>query len=500
MSVATLTPPAVRPEPRHRVTGSAWAWRAFLAVAALVGFGLHLYRYDKSYDLFIDESFYAELGQSVAKGHLPYATGVHFFLHPPGFFFLEAGWMKVFGLHHEVFAQVFSLRKLVALIAAATIPLLAVIVAKVLDRRAAVFVSVLWMVNAFVHRDSAIVILEPATIFFVLAGYAVLLHLAPRNSRRRRWQVLAAGLLFGYAVLCKEFGVFVTLAPMVFVFAFRWWLTRREAAAVAALSLTPYAIWVGVAAVSGNWHYFWFQFKSGFSRSAGASQISGFNRPGAPSFLDTILRNLSYLWTSYVILGLGSLAILYVAWKSRDARQRLVAACGLGALPLIIYCVLIGTNEEQFFNFLLAPALICLVVVAWTNWARMHRAVRVALIALTAAALVSDGINYAIVRTVADDGTYQLDKWMAENVPPHTTIAVTNGVQREVFLRYTMVDDEFGHSINPDVRYLVVFYKQVDEGYAFVDRPTIERQTRGSKVVFRTSDRSNGEMVVYEIR
>jgi hypothetical protein len=168
-------------------------------------------------------------------------------------------------------------------------------------------------------------------------------------------------------------------------------------------------------------------------------------------------------------------------------------------LPLIGYCVLIGTNEEQFFNFLLAPALICLIVVVWNSWARIGRALRAVAVVGAAAVLLSDCINYAVIHANSDDGTRQVDAWMASHVPIHTVVAVTNSVQREIFTRYTMVNDASGATLGADVRYLVVFYRQVDENYAFVDRSTIDRQVRSLRLVFNTSDRSNGRMAVYEV-
>ena len=477
-----------------------WVWRCVLAGLGAVSFATHVTRVYQSYDLFIDESFYAEVGQSIAKGHMPYATGVHFFLHPPGFFLIDALWMKVFGLHSEVFAQVYSLRNLVAIFAALTTVMIAVIVEKALGRRAALLAALFYTVSAFANRDSAIVILEPATVCWALAGHATLLSLRSPGTRARRWQVLGGGFLLGISVLSKEFAVFITVVPLALMFVFKVWISRREALLAASMALMPYTVWVIVVAASGNWHQFAVQFRSGFSRTAGTTQISGFNRPGAPSFLHTLLLNIDYLWTAYTILGLGSLAILYLAWRrSTPQPLRYVAMVGTGALPLILYCVFIGTNEEQFFNFLLAPALICLLGVITLEWSRLARAVKVLIVALAAAGLIWDLGWYTLVRTVPDNGTYLIDTWMAEHVPPGTVIAVTNSVQREIFLRYTMLDDDPGVPISRDARYLVVFYKQVDENYAFIDRASLDTQTKNLHKVYETADRSNGTMTIFQI-
>lgn len=497
--------PTGRPGWRRRLrlpieTLSPWQWRAVLAGLAVVALAVRLFRQQESYDLFIDEPFYTQVGQSVAQGGMPFAAGVQFFLHPPGFFIVEAGWMRLFGLHPEVFAQVYSIRKLVALFAAATVVLVAVVVTRAVDRRAGLVAGAAYLLNTFVNRDSAIAILEPSTLFWALAGYAVLAYLRPVGTRARWAQLVAAGLLFGYSVLTKEFAVFITIVPMLVALVVRTPLRRVEALLLAALSTVPYLVWVVVVAATGNWSTFVFQISTGFSRTTGATQITGFNKPGAPSFLETIVANIDVLWTAYLILGLGSLALVYLAWKGREPRQKLVACFGLGALPLILYCITLGTNEEQFFMFLLPPALMALVVVVAANFRRLRRGLQVAVVVLVAAVLVSDVVNYAIIHTEPDNGTHQVDLWMARHVPNGTVVAVTNSVQREIFRRYTMVNDDSGSTLNPDVKVLVVFYKQVDQNYAFIDRASLDAQTRSMLPVFETSDRSNGRMVVYANR
>ena len=253
-------------------------------------------------------------------------------------------------------------------------------------------------------------------------------------------------------------------------------------------------------AATGHLDEFYTQVTAGFHRTTGGTQISGFNAPGRPSFLETIISNLDSLWTAYAVLGLGSIAVVYLAATTRhNPRLRFLSLFGLGAIPLLAYCVTLGTNEEQFFNFLFFPALICLVIALWTRWPGLGRTMRTAVLLLLAAAVISDSAEYVYVHTHTDNGAYLVDRWMAEHVPDGTVVAVTNPVQREIFLRYLMVNDTPRSTLGPNVRYLVVFGKQIDQGYAFVDRATIDRQTRGQRVVFSTTDTSNGRVVVYAI-
>jgi 4-amino-4-deoxy-L-arabinose transferase-like glycosyltransferase len=510
-SIIAVTPsvhvaPKPKPQPAARPTRArdwfwkTWHWRLFLVVITGATLALRLFRNDKSIDLFIDESFYAEVGQSIAKGHMPNATGSNFFLHPPGFFLIEAGWLRVFGLHNEVFAQVYSLRNLIAVVGALTALVLALVVERTVGRTAAVIVTVLYVLDAFANREGSLVILEPATLFWVLCGFAIFVRLGPLGTPGRRAQVILAGLCFGLAALSKEFAIFVTMVPLMMAWSRNTWLTRRESWLAIKMTALPWIVWLVVVVATGNSHAFYTQITAGFHRSTGATQISGFNREGAPSFTDAVLANLAAFWTVYVILGLGTLAVIYLAVTNRaDRRLRFVTYFGLGAVPLLAYCVTVGTNEEQFFYFLFFPALISVVAVAWREWPRLGVKMRSAVLLLLAAVLVSDGANYVALHSTTDNGTYRVDAWLAAHAPDGTVVSVTNPVQREVLLRYRMVNDRPNSTLPDRVRYLVVFYKQVDQGYAFVDRATIDRQVDNRTPVYETTDRSNGRMAVYAV-
>lgn len=476
-----------------------WTWLAFLVLLGVASFALHVWRVRTASDLFIDEPFYTQVGQSMADGGMPWATGSYFFLHPPGFFLLEAGWIRIFGSHpYDVWAQVFSIRKLIAVLAALSTVLVAVIVNKLAGRRAAAIAALVFVASAFINVQTGIVILEPATLFWALVGYALLVHLARPGSGARSWQLTGAGLAFGLCNLTKEFGIFVTVVPVVLILAFQVIMTRREAVGVLVFATLPWAVWTGLVAATGHWDQFATQISSGYHRTTGATQISGFNQPGAPTFLSAILQNLDMLWTAYVVLGLGTLAIVRLLFSRRvDRTRRVVAFFGAGAIPLLAYSVTLGTNEEQFFNFLFYPALICLVVVVAREWHRFASWLRVGLIALLTAGLVSDAAVYLNTRLTHNDGTHQIDSWMAQHVRPGTGVEVTNAVQREIFLRYNMIDAAPNKPLDAAARYFVVFYAQVDKGYAFVDRATVDRNTKDLRTVFATSDRGNGRMVIY---
>ncbi len=64
---------------------------AVAAVAGGVTLLIRLALHTRSFDLFGDEVVYTDLGRSVIFGGLPRFEGGPFFLHGPGFFYLEAG-------------------------------------------------------------------------------------------------------------------------------------------------------------------------------------------------------------------------------------------------------------------------------------------------------------------------------------------------------------------------------------------------------------------------
>ena len=212
-----------------------------------------------------------------------------------------------------------------------------------------------------------------------------------------------------------------------------------------------------------------------------------------------MLHNLGSLWTAYVVLALGALSALFLVWKSERPIERFVGFMGLGPVPLLAYSVLFGANEEQFYDFLFAPGLICLAIAVWTRRDRMVPLARAAFVVLFAVAVLADGATYFKVHTSNNDSAYQLDQWMTAHVPDGTAVAVTDPVQRELFVRYEMIDDVNDAPLDAQARYLVVFAKEIDQGYGFVSKDTISAQTRGLKVVYSGGDAENGRVAVYAI-
>ena len=478
---------------------------------------LRAFRLSDSYDIFVDEPFYVALGKSVAQGHLPYATGSLFFLHPPGHSLLEAGWMHVTAIQGgDAVETVFAMRYLTVAFACITSVLLYLFGCRLGGRFAGITAASLFAISPWFVRQNSFVLLETCAMAFVMAGFLALMHLPSRGTRLRLLALVGIGLAFGFGVLIKEFAVFVTVLPLA-VLGWRrdarrttdlsdpeplrrWPIARAEAVMVIAVTCVPYVLWCVIVALTGNLSEFWNQTSSGLSRAAGSSQTTGFNSPGAPSFVSTIMSNVTQFWTTYLTLAFGSIAILRL-FLSPDRAMRLLGAFGIGAMPLLAYSATLGANEEQFYYYLLIPAALALGVAANAAWRAGGRLIRRTLLVVAIVWAASDMTNWVVLHTGQDNGVQQMDQWMREHVAEGTTIGVTNSVQRDFLERYNMVDDVSIGALDSarGARYLVVFDRQVQQGYAFIGPDDLAEQVRHRPRVFSTYGRSNGEIDVYSL-
>jgi hypothetical protein len=592
---------------RYEVRERVPAWLLIAGIMTLA-FLLRATRLSESYDLFVDEPFYTMLGQSVAHGHLPYATGSRFFLHPPGFFPVEALWVHLTGDGGRILDQVFRMRYLVAIIASVEAGLMCAIGSRLAGRKAGLIAGVAFAINPWLIRQQSIVLLEPAALVWVLMGYWLVLTLSPK-SNARGGRLLAAGFCFGMGVLSKEFSVAITFVPLALIGWRQWGITRREASITLAAACMPYLVWFFIVLDSGSLGDWWVQTTAGFRRGVGVSQQSGFNAPNAPSFLSVIITNLYQFWTCYTLLAVGLATLPYLLRRKSLPPLRMLGAFLLGGLLLITYCVLAGANEEQFLNYVLIPAILATGVglsrlwergvsgfvtpvtwpgadrrphlrtpaptpvrpaidvpggrssaplrqlladlqtfvppekppvpaserflhaltwpfrlvrrlaalIWWTGQRTVERVsawfapiaartskqrVRSILAAVATVAILSDLANWTYTHTVPDNGTEQMAAWVYGHIPTTTPIATTNPVQREIFIYYPMVEDTAVDSLAKSpvkAKYVAVFWKQVDQGYASIGWTDLHQQLRGAKVVFSTTDRSNGRMEIYQV-
>jgi hypothetical protein len=78
-----------------------FAWAA-VVLAVLIAFGLRAFRLGVSWDLGQDELDYLQMSQGVLRTMWVVGwDGSPFYIHPPLFFFLEAAYMKLFGISNR---------------------------------------------------------------------------------------------------------------------------------------------------------------------------------------------------------------------------------------------------------------------------------------------------------------------------------------------------------------------------------------------------------------
>jgi 4-amino-4-deoxy-L-arabinose transferase-like glycosyltransferase len=425
---------------------------AAIVSAILVAFGLRAFRLEVSWDIFVDEPYYLQFSQAVLHTLWPVGPKGPFYLHPPGFFFVEAAYIKLFGISGDLIQQIYGVRYLGAALAGLSAGAFLWLGRRLAGWPAGIAAAAIFASEPFCIKMNSYNMLDTPTVLWVLLGYGVLVSALVRGedhwavSRRR---TVAAGVLFGLALLTKEVSVFVTLLPLGICFVLGWALPRTRSALAGVVALIVYAPYLAIVYARGDWGDFVYQKSAGVSRLAGLVHVTGFNQQGGPSFLDAIISRLSEFATTYVLFATGAVAvcILLLTDVGRTPARRLLLSWTSGAYVFLAYAIVLGTLEEQFFYYLVIPCILATTVTAalllekmrargagrYPDGAvrRMH-AVWLGRLALEAAAAVFvvvlvfwNAYVWFGVHTVPDNG-YQRVASYVEELPEGSRVAVTN--------------------------------------------------------------------------
>jgi hypothetical protein len=399
-------------------------------VLVLAAFGFRAIGLTTSFELWVDEMLYAELGASVARGELPNLPDGPFFLHPPGFFIVEAIAMHLFGITGDSTELVFALRRVSAFCGALSVGLIFLILRRPVGAPAAFLAGMLAVFEPFVLRNNSRVFLETTAMLAVLIGVALVVDHLTRERRGRR-RLILAGLALGYGVLSKDVLFVCTVTPVLVAVAWRRTLPGRDAAVVVGTAAAPYAVYLVVLGFAGELGGWWTAKSQGALRMLGLVQSTGFNAPNAPSLVDRILAQLGSFGTSYVLLLVCPVAGVIAALSARPARRYL----GLVALMMGlfgVYSAAFGTFEEQYGYPVMIAGILAAAVSAVElaeRFPRFRRAIAVACIAFTAAAAVF-GIR---AEATGDDGFLRVRDWMRVNLPADARVGVTNSTGEWAF-------------------------------------------------------------------
>ncbi|MEV7569086.1 phospholipid carrier-dependent glycosyltransferase [Streptomyces tanashiensis] len=497
--------PEASASPRPRGRRGPVPTFVYAAVAALLTVTLRLVESGRAGDVFIDEPIYRRLGDSAAAGGFPRTSEGLFFLHPPGYFYVEAGWTKLVGEHPDIIAGVHSSRVLNALLAGVTAALLVFLVARVRSGGAGAVAGLVFALDQFCIRQNDRVLLETATMMWVLAGYLVLVGLARADPPSRpRARALLAGLFLGLAVLTKDHATLITVLPLLAALLLRWGPPRRLVALALSVTVLSYAVYVALVAGFGHFDEFWEAKTAGVRRLTGVVQETGFNAAGTPSLSGRLLDELPDYASTYLLLALTPVALVLL-WRRKEPVYRLLTLFHASAIVTLGYALAIGTLEEQALYLLFVPNLVALAVTVPAP-SRHRRGLRVVAGGILLAVLATPAAVYAQNRWTPDDGFDRLRAYALTHVPAGSGIVTVDG-QRTRGVTSWVFDGTYrlGHWVTPgeraaaDAEYLVVPWRVIEQGYGRSSLAEVRRLTDGLRPLVAFHGPMYGTLALYRL-
>jgi hypothetical protein len=470
---------------------------AFVVVFA-AAFGVRALGLERGFELWVDELLYVRLGESVSTGHFPTLPDGPFFLHPPGYFLLEAGVINFFGISGQIIEVTLQLRWLNAALGAVTAGLGLVLVRRLAGVSAGWVAAVLLTFEPFILRNNSHAFLETSAMVPALAG--LLLLLGPQSSENRLRSFLrlaSAGLLLGCSILCKDFFFICTVAPVMVAAVWKKTLRWRDALVVTGFGLLPYAVYLLVVAVHdqlGSWAW---AKTNGLVRMTGVEKSTGFTSEGSPSLVSRLIEQSGHFGTSYILLGLCPLVGLLLCF-SHHAGRRLMGLVGLALGVSGIYSAAFGTFEEQYgYGVMVAGAICSLLVVIEIRERFPKTHTTLAFISLAYVLLtVALGIRTA---TTTDNGFVRANDWILAHLPQDARISVTNSTGQFAY----MDDPRFG--IWPSaplmkqngVSYILTQSKPTNQGYGYANPSMLAWLQDHATPMVSTPGPTNGETTIW---
>lgn len=350
-------------------------------------------------------------------------------------------------------------------------------------------------------------LLETSAEFWILVAWTLLIHYVSRRASTRRVQgstILLTGLAFGIALLTKEKVALVSLLPLLVCFITNWFLPRTMSALTAVTALTTYALYPLTVAIIGDWQPFVEAKFSGLARFVGAVKITGIKREGGPSLFDALAANFADYGTAYLLMLSGVLALFVLARQNSKA-ARLLALWLISAYAMLSFSVVFGTLEEQFFYYLIIPALIA-TAVGFTFWlgateVRWKRqALKLCFGLLSVLFLGWTSTIWYDVHFTATNASEALQAYLRQNVPLNSRISTTTEESQFLTTGYRT-----GVWTTPKVlqlnqaRYVILSTKQTANGYGFAKPPLEKWLDQHGSLAFSTPSRVYGSLNLYRL-
>lgn len=481
-------------------------WLGLILVMVLAAV-LRLVALGTAYDIFGDEINYVDLGTSMHHGQFPpvFPGSGPFLLHPPLFFALGAAWQLLLRPNpNDWFSLLNTARELNVLLAVVSAGCLYVLGARLGTRYTGAAAAVLFALDPYVLRENGRVYLEAGAMMLVLLGYLVLLRLFQHRARHPWLVAVGGGLLLGLSVVTKDMAALLVVLPLSAALVRKWGVDRRLTATALVSSLVPYAIYVIALAAVGSFGPFVTQETSGLRRALGLQKTTGFTRAGSPSLVHTLLAQLAGFWTTYAVLGLGVLAMVYLAMVSRRPDHRLWIAVTASGAFTIFYSLFFGTIEENFLYFLMVPAMLALAVAVTVlarrvTWPSVQRRASLLAGGLTLV-LASNLFLWAHTRTTPDNGMEALANWFRHDAAKPGLIGNDSSVAADVLQRSGFAATVVSGprvAARLGVRYITVLPVEAQGNYVRLT-PAEERFfIRHGQRVFSFSGPSFGKIEVY---
>jgi len=524
-------------------------------LSAVLTFALRAVHLDHSYNVFLDEMFYLAVSENVANHHQLAIDGVTIYLHPPAYFFVEAGFLKLFRPTGDIVHRVYAVRYLNVVFASISASALFLLARRAAGMLAGIIAALLFALDPFVNRWNSQAMLETSAVCWVVLGFAIIIPAATASRRRMTlWRAIAGGSAFGLALLTKEMTFFLTVAPLAALYILRWSFARRDIEWIGAVAAAWYAAYMLVVVAVGDWVHFADQKLSGVERFLGILKPTGFQRGGGsflrsflgnlpfighhsgaatdkPSLVHAITSNLSQLGTTYALLVLGFVAMCALFFLGGAAR-RAIAVWVASAYAMIAYSIVIGTLEDQFFYFIVVPAILSTasvaaiivrraragapliaiasptdrIAIAVARTLRRHDTLRAgapargALIAAGLLFLVWSGAIWGQIHFTPDNGYEHVLAYFTANVPLDRQVAATTETSQFMLRPYVAgnwgtVPELRGHA----VEYVVISKREVEGGYGTARQDFYTWLQQHGDVVYEFAGRRDELLIVYHL-
>lgn len=465
-----------------------------------VAFGARAVGLTRGFELWVDEMLYARLGYSVSLGQIPNLPDGPFMLHPPGYFLLEGAVISLFGITGDNLDLVLQLRWLNAVIGALTVGLAFLLVRKVAGMPAAWATAAVLTLEPFVLRNNSRVFLETLGMAALVGGLLIVVSLLLRPTVRYRLvQLVAAGLLLGFAVLTKDIFVLGAVLPVMAAALWRRTMAVRDSLTLLVASAVPYTVYLCVLGYNGLMGTWIWAKTSGVRRMIGLEQSTGFNAEGSPSLLSRVLEQVGQFGSSYLLLALTPLTGLLLCF-SRHRVRRLIGIMALIFGLFGLYSAAFGTLEEQYGYPVLFSGVLSLAVFAvelTERRASWRKPVVIFAIAFTALTAVF-GVRALLT---VDNGFAQAHEWVAENLPEDARVSVSNSTGELAF------EDDPRFGVWPsaplmeanDASYIITQEHPTSMGYGYAQPAMLTWLEENATSVFSVDGPTNGTTEIWRV-